>query len=194
MPLVEKMALWAGKNDTGQHERVDDEDLFEGVGEDDDDGDLDLPTVSAYRRAVIDSPSYRWLVSSLQREMSLGVDHSAGTASGRGIKEFLFHKLPIGAVSKSRGPLTHEVAFEFRWDPFVSLHRVSPYAVSSTITLVHDAESRYFATTFQEYLHRMWPETGVYLGGLVYKLVCYARGVRVNGTHRRKTGTFLVCY
>ena len=66
MSLNEKMTLWAQKDGADDAQR-DLSQYFEGVGAFEE-MDLDANKISAYSTAVMDSPTYAWLINILRRQ------------------------------------------------------------------------------------------------------------------------------
>ncbi|KAH6896532.1 hypothetical protein B0T10DRAFT_583101 [Thelonectria olida] len=171
MSLSEKMALWAEKD--GAQSELAEEAPFEGVS-DDEDSRFDVIEISKYRSLVTESPPYRWLLSTLRKEMLLGVS-SFNSKPKNEIKERILSELPPGVISKRKAPLVYHMKFHIPWDSATLLNGAdgaapNEGALRSFPTFTADS-GWIHATSAEEYLQQMWPSSGRHLVHFMQQLV-----------------------
>lgn len=145
LSLAEKMALWANKEGVSEETR---EGLFEGVGADEDDK-LDPAESSNYRKILIGSSRYEWLMSTLRRELRSANAISPDLA----IRNRILEILPCGEVSRHRPPRSYDIIFELSWDILAGAGLASKFSDdeisvddgcgSGSITVLHYAQDRW---------------------------------------------------
>jgi hypothetical protein len=99
MSLLDKMSMWNSK-DGQDHTAHQNEDLFEGV-KDDEEESIDQSELSAYHNIIVDSSAYKWFLANLVKESILKL----GTLQPR-IRQRILDELPTGKLA-SDGFLTY---------------------------------------------------------------------------------------
>ncbi|KAL0767099.1 hypothetical protein CaCOL14_010670 [Colletotrichum acutatum] len=161
MLLSDKMALWVSKA-TGTETPVNDDELFVGVT--DVEETIDAPELSKYNKTVTESDSFKWLIESLRRELTLkrDFDESEGCNHREMIRRKVIENLPTGKISKNRPPTTHSVTF--RVPGWALLRRLemdryeferSLYKAVVVIYCSGDAQ----AAIVEDYMEQTWPST-----------------------------------
>lgn len=146
--------------------------------EGDEDLSASLPAPGPYREFIVNSPAYRWLVATLQRESSLA--RTKPDIMHR-IREAILAELPSDRRVSRRLPSSeHEVVFHLDWDP-IGFVKEQQYvekpseALANAITLTglcDDAQ----ALTSLGYLSQIWPTTGESIMHVLCNAVRSGRG------------------
>ncbi|KAK1546216.1 hypothetical protein CPAR01_00183, partial [Colletotrichum paranaense] len=161
MLLSDKMALWISKA-TGTETSVNDDELFVGVT--DVEATIDAPALFEYNKTVTESDSFKWLIESLRRELTLkrDFDESEGCNRREMIRRKVIESLPTGKISKNRPPTTHSVTFRVPgWALFRSSEEYTygrEWSVPNAVVVTHcsgDAQ----ASMIVDYMEQTWPST-----------------------------------
>jgi len=164
MSLLDKMSMWNSK-DGQDHTTHQNEDLFEGV-KDDEEESIDQSELSAYHNIIVDSSAYKWFLANLVNDSILKL----GTLQPR-IRQRILDELPTGKISKRRIPDIHEVSFELEWDDAIeeSLRnelpeqgKLSDLSFRPSIILTGSPQEAQ-GLTIQQYLAQTWPSIGLQL-------------------------------
>lgn len=151
-----------------------------------------VPDSGPYRDFILETPAYRWLVASLQREATL----ARGTPDlMESIRETIFSALPsLQKISRKEPSQAYKATFELDWDPLEFVreqqYTESPeQALERAITLTgcsNDAQ----ALTAKAYLCQTWPTTGKQVMRLVKDVVRRPEGHIGNHEYKPGVGCF----
>lgn len=179
----EKVCTWLGSLD----DMNDATDLYDPMGSwniDDEDVDEDqLPELSVYHRAIIQSSAYRWLVETLRRERDLMVPgNSDAKASTR---DQIIDALGRSKRVSRKDRQEVQAVFYSNWDPFTfwnDQQYESPLRdiLARAVTLTGYRNS-VEAVTCLQYMHQTWPETGPALLGLLQSGIDRRSGILWDG-------------
>ena len=167
LPLNEKLAQWRERD--GEFKQISEKEMFVGV-EDLDEQDLnseDIQTnLPSYRDFVIGTPPYRWLLSRIQRDITMSV---ASPDIMRSISDQILVGLSRSNdaknLSRSQGPHICSVGFSIDW-LLLKFLRDQGYqerpedALGKVITLTGTATNAQALTT-EQYIQQTWPLTGI---------------------------------
>lgn len=161
MSVLDKMKMW-NSNSAQKDSVVPYEDLFEGVGDHEED-EIDQSALSAYHKIILSSPAYEWFIATVAKESVLRseTDHQR-------IRRHILDKLPTGIISKRRTPDMHQVMFKLEWHHSMNerlrcelsenLLPVQPHRPSIIMTgSTQEAQG----LTIKQYLAQTWPITGL---------------------------------
>jgi hypothetical protein len=133
----------------------------EGEGEEENE-EINMPGLHAYRDFILNSPAYEWLLANLRRETLLA---QADPNSMLAIKREIINSLPSShRVSRKRPAEAYKVTFDIGWDPqaFVreqNYEEEPEEVVAKAITLTGSAMDAQ-ALTCEQYLCQTWPSAG----------------------------------
>ncbi|KXH39653.1 hypothetical protein CSIM01_06708 [Colletotrichum simmondsii] len=171
MPLSDKMDLWTSKA-TETETSVDDNELFVGVTEVEE--SIDAAELSKYNKIITESNSFKWLIESLRRELTLMRDfgESGGCDYRETLRRKVIENLPTGKISKTRPPNIHFVTFRVPGWELLSRAEVdrdgseSPLCEAIVVTCCSgDAQ----AAAIEDYMEQTWPSTWKTISNLLQK-------------------------
>ncbi|OGM48282.1 hypothetical protein ABOM_002156 [Aspergillus bombycis] len=133
------------------------------------DDDKDLPGLETYRKLIIDSPVYKWLLASLRRELDL---HPAEPNAREAIRKRILYSLPSSRiVSRYDQPTIYQVKFTLNWD-LMAFVKEQEYDISKEgflgrIITITGTRKNAQALTCLQYLHQTWQSFGASILQLV---------------------------
>ncbi|KAL6798478.1 hypothetical protein J3E68DRAFT_449393 [Trichoderma sp. SZMC 28012] len=152
------------------------EDLFQedvphedGIDQQHEDEEEDIPDLGTYRDLINGSPAYSWLLGILRRESLMEAKCSDSMEE---IRQKIISSLPHARnISKSRSSESFQMTFLINWDPAHFLQEQQyeeslDEAIERAITLTGSAKNAQALTTLQ-YLRQTWPTTGEHVLQLV---------------------------
>jgi hypothetical protein len=161
MPLPDKILMWI-RNAGQDYPMQLNDDLFEGVKDEDD--SIDQNETSGYYNIIVNSPAYKWFLTSLEKESTLQLE----TPHPR-IRQQILDKLPNRNISKKRNPDIYEVIFDLQWD-YLMTEKLQYVLSEDTRSLTQSYRPPIVITgspreaqvlTIQQYLAQTWPLTGL---------------------------------
>ena len=169
MSTLEKISLWESKTEMNDPE-VEKDDLFEGVGDDDEENMTNEDQLHLYDKVLLSSAAYDWFIAALRRECSLHWCPQQPRIMIEGIRQKILQKLPSGKISKRRLPPEHHVTFQLWWRPLAvgirreqRRHQPTPqttFSISEIVTATGSASEAQVAT-IEEYFNQTWPSKGM---------------------------------
>ncbi|GAB1195455.1 hypothetical protein APSETT444_004714 [Aspergillus pseudonomiae] len=176
MPLEELISLWHSKGPPEPGFNVEEslEDMEnEGqvlVDSSKVDGeDSNLPQLQSYRALIINSPSYKWLLTILHRECMLAPPEANVIHQ---IRDYILAVLPVSPIISRKTPtMTFEVFVRLNWNP-IAFYTEQEYAESPkdamerAITLTGSRTTAQ-ALTCSQYMSQTWPLTGIQILQLI---------------------------
>lgn len=150
-----------------------------------------LPHLNLYRDCLLRSPAYKWLLSRLQRELTLECDEHNSMVD---IRNTITSSLPrVSKISKREPVKTTKAALIVDWNPATFFQtqdfegpdgvKVEPsIAVETAVTLTGSVVNAQ-AVTCQQYLCQTWPLVGEDMIRLLKKVV-------LNPPHEAQRGEF----
>jgi hypothetical protein len=142
--------------------------------------DLNMPELLAYRDFIFQAPAYHWLLASVRRELVLA---PAERKSMEAIRDKILVSLPTShKVSKHRSAEAYKATFEIEWDPLAFITEQGyveepAEALERAITLTGSTKHAQ-ALTCAQYLLQTWPTTGRHIVRLVKGVVRHEPGHR----------------
>ncbi|KAI0460075.1 hypothetical protein F5B21DRAFT_453141 [Xylaria acuta] len=167
MPLVDKMSLWTkGDRQIGENDRSD---HLAGIDDLKNDKPLSTPELPIYRKAILDSPAYEWLLNTMKNKLALewgstdnGVDKIRGT---------ILRTLRPRKICSSEPPKTFTTTVVFQRGLLELLQdqlrtangseRVSSLANIRVLSFSGGTDLQ--LSTIEQYIHQVWPEFGTKL-------------------------------
>ncbi|KAE8400766.1 hypothetical protein BDV37DRAFT_286262 [Aspergillus pseudonomiae] len=176
MPLQELMSLWHSKGPPEPGFNVE-ESLEDMENEDQvlidsskvDGEDSNLPQLQSYRALIINSPSYKWLLTILHRECMLAPPEANVMHQ---IRDYILAVLPVSPIISRKTPtMAFEVFVRLNWNP-IAFYTEQEYAESPkdamerAITLTGSRTTAQ-ALTCSQYMSQTWPLTGIQILQLI---------------------------
>lgn len=179
----ERVRTWLG-NLEDEDDAADPHDPMEIWNLDDENVDEDqLPELSVYHRALIQSSAYRWLVETLRRERDSMVPGKSDARAS--MRDQIIDALgrPKRVSRKDRQEV--QAVFYSNWDPFTfwkDQQYESPLrdVLARAVTLTGYRNS-VEAVTCLQYMRQTWPETGPALLDLLQSGIDRRSGIRWDG-------------
>jgi len=177
MSLCDKMSMWENKA-VEDDLVVESGDLYQGVKDDEDeiiDG-VDLPS---YRKTILNSAAYEWLLASLRKESFLQWSATQPRVMIESIRLRILDKLPTGTISKQRALNVYEVKFDLQWgagiegqleDQLLDRLEIPGRSFTELVTVTGSPEKAQ-ALTIKEYLSQTWPGSGLRLLDVLQKTI-----------------------
>jgi len=135
-------------------------DLFEGVGDDED--ELDQHILFTYCRSLSNSESFKWLISSLTKASAFHWDDCQPQTM---VRSQILAALPTGTLCSNHGPLFHTACFELPKLPIIlrlseertrrNVKRVED-AIFGALVAIGSSSSQIQVTTVHQYLDQTW--------------------------------------
>lgn len=184
MGVLDKMNLWSRKENEGSPLEPEQDDLFEGVRDEEEEDIAGNAKMAMHRDYVLNSTAYQWFITSLRKQLSLdwGV-HSVYVTeadSCRQIHQSIMSKMSSGIISKHRPPERHHARFRINIRPDV-FRGHQEGLVASSMVFTSSAPNIIEASTLQDYLRRTWPSGGMSLANLVQRVCCGEDEIIHNG-------------
>ncbi|KAK6857894.1 hypothetical protein PG995_005593 [Apiospora arundinis] len=163
MPLDDKMSLWMSKDDLQETQAHDTQQWGPDPTSLEDFEDI-APELQEYSDIILHSPAYAWLQDAIHKIFNMVVDDDMDMH--KEIRQTVLAAIYQDAeahVSPRRRPTTHTLQFQLPWimqflesqEYSGSLAEVLPHVIVLT-----GSGNRIWASTCQQYLSSVWPNTG----------------------------------
>jgi hypothetical protein len=143
--------------------------------------DVGMPEISVYHNIISRSSAYTWLVSALQKEISLT---NAGPDPGCTLKTQIrdFYARPT-RVSRKSSTQQFQMSFQMNWD-FPGFYKEQAYKetledVFQWAISLSGSPRDSQATSCVEYVKQTWPWYGLDVFHLIQTATCSQRGIEV---------------
>jgi hypothetical protein len=165
-------------NDTEANGDVDDE--TEDQEDPEKDNEARNLVQNAYRKAILDSKAYQWLLSSLIKQSSLHWGGSQPYVIADGIRKKVLQKLSTGTISRKQPPRSFKVVFKLLWEPIqtrITRERArrstnpAAFVLADLTALTCTSETEAQVTTVREYFKRTWPDGGLDIIGKLQRFL-----------------------
>lgn len=175
MGLLDKMKLWSRKENEEFPLEPEQDNLFEGVRNEEEEDVAINAKMAMHRDYVLSSTAYQWFIASLRKQLSLNwglhSDDMTEADSCRQIHKSIMSKMSSGIISKHRPPDTHHARFRINIRPDV-FHHLQGRLVANLMVFTRSAPSIIQASPLQKYLHQTWPSGGMSLVKLIQRVCC----------------------
>jgi hypothetical protein len=178
MSLLDKMGMW-GRNSNKDKTHCDISDLFEGV-DDCEDEDSDQAELSVYRKAIVNSAAYEWLIASLIRESSFHWDESQPRIMVDEVRHTILTQIPTGTISKRQAPCKHSASFELPWRTLEQrleeecVNRgiaTLGLAIPGSVVATCSSSDQIQISTVRQYMEQTWPSGGTGLLNVLQRVM-----------------------
>lgn len=175
MGLLDKMKLWSRKENEECPLELEQDDLFEGVRDAEEEDIVENARMAMHRDYVLSSAAYQWFIASLRKQMSLDwglhFDNVTEADSCRRIHQSIMSKMSSGIISKNRPPKIHQARFRINIRPD-AFHFLQGRLVANLMVFTSSAPNIIQASTLQDYLHRTWSSGGMSVVKLIQRICC----------------------
>ncbi|KAI7773313.1 hypothetical protein LA080_011336 [Diaporthe eres] len=172
MGVLDKMKLWHRKENEQSPLEPDQDDLFKGVRDEEEEDIAGNAEMAMHRDYVLSSTAYKWFIASLRKQLSLDWGlHShnvTGSDSCGQIHQSIMSKMSSGIISKHRPPEIHHARFHINIRPD-AFHCLQGGLAANLMVFTSSAPNIVQASTLQGYLDRTWPSGGVSLVKLLQR-------------------------
>ena len=177
MSLNDKMNMWENRA-IEDNLVVESGDLYQGVKDDEDDL-IDRFDLTSYRKTILNSTAYEWLIASLRKESSLQWGATQPRVMIESIRLRILDKLPTATISKRRPLIVYKVKFDLQWgtgierrleDELFNRLEIPGRSFAEFLTVTGSPEEAQ-ALTVKEYLSQTWPGSGPHLLDVLQKTI-----------------------
>jgi hypothetical protein len=135
---------------------------------------------ATYRRLLLQSPAYRWLTTSLRREVLLTAPETNLMDS---IREEIICSLPRSrTISRTQSAEAYMITYQLDWNPSAFFkeqgYKEDPGDVVETVITLTGSTRDAQALVCAQYLSQTWPFTGDYVIQLLKRMLRDAPGDR----------------
>lgn len=182
MTVLDRMALWSRKEDEEPALDSQQDCLFEGVRDVEEDDIAENAKMATYRDFVLNSTGYQWFIESLRKQFSLDWDpgYLTDVSSCRLIYQSIVSRTPSGIISRHRTPETPRARFRIQMSHDRS-HFLGDGQIANLVTLTSSATNIIQALRLHDYLDQTWSSGGLRLAELIQKACGGEYGVTHTG-------------
>ncbi|KAL4877337.1 hypothetical protein BJY04DRAFT_230820 [Aspergillus karnatakaensis] len=144
----------------------------------------DLLALKDYRKFVLDSPAYQWLLADIEKQCLL-MPSTPDTAAD--IRNRILESLPQARrISQRRSPKPSKIVYVLPWDPIAfcedqEYKEEASDVIARAITIAGLAGKSQALTTLQ-YLHQTWPWSGRRTFEIIQESLRLEPGLRAHGS------------
>lgn len=184
MTVMDRIALWIRKLNEPSGPDPEQDSLFEGVSDIEEEEIAGNARMATHRDFVLSSNSYQWLIESLRKQLSLdwGSDHLTEASLHCAIYRSILSKIPPATVSRHRTPEINHAKFGIKIHPG-SLNYLAKEPIKDSLTLTSSADNVIQALSVQDYMGQTWPSEGLRLAKIIQE-VCVGEKVVVSAGAR----------
>lgn len=172
MAVRDKMRLWSRKASEESPLKGEQDDLFEGVHDEEEEDIVENSKMAAYRESVLSSTAYQWFIGNLKKQLSLDWG-SDDLSDANSFHHSIMSNMSPGIISKHRPPEIHHAKFHVKLRPGVFRY-FQRGPVDKLVTFTSSAPNIVQASTLQGYLERTWSSGDMSLFKLIQMVFCAA--------------------
>lgn len=169
MTVLDRIALWSRKENEDPAPEPQNECLFEGVRDIEEEDIAENAKMTTYRDFVLSSAGYQWFIERLRKQFSLdwGSDDPTAASSCRLIHQSIMSRIPQGIISRHKPPEIHCAMFRIPMRPGTCCLEKENFA--NVMTLTTSAPNVVQALPVQDYLDQTWSSEGLKLAEVIQK-------------------------
>lgn len=184
MGVLDKMKLWSRKENEESPLEPKQDDLFEGVRDEEEEDIAGNAKMAMHRDYVLNSSAYQWFIASLRKQLSLDWGlHSKDVTeadSCRQLHQSIMSKMSSGIISKHRPPEIHHARFRISIRPD-AFRYLQGGLVATSMVFTSSAPNIVQASILLDYLHLTWPSGDMSLFRLLKRVSCGEDEIIQNG-------------